>query len=91
MTLTHHYSAKRDAALAPIDPCFRLSLKRLLTALILLLVTQAHALDWQDSPEIGKLFGKAGVQGTFVLYDVGSNRLIGHDRVRAFTPKRAEK
>lgn len=57
----------------------------LFAAVILLLAGQAHALDWQDSPEVGKLFGNAGMQGTFVLYDVDADRLIGHDRDRAET------
>lgn len=64
-------------------------MKRLALALFLLFSSQAYALDWQDSPEIGQLFKAAGVEGTFVVYDVAAQRLVGHDRVRAnarFTP-----
>lgn len=60
-------------------------MKHLFAAGILLLTCQAHAIDWQDSQEVGKLFADAGVQGTFVLYDADAERLIGHDRVRAET------
>lgn len=60
-------------------------MKYLFTIVILLLVNPAHALDWQDSPELEKLFNNAGVQGTFVLYDVAVGRFIGHDRVRSET------
>lgn len=52
---------------------------------ILACASGAHALDWLDSPQIGALFAGAGVKGTFVLYDVAANRLVGHDRDRANT------
>lgn len=59
---------------------------RLLPFLLLLLLTPlAHALDWQDSPQLSRLFAEAGVRGTFVLYDVDAQRLVGHDRARAET------
>jgi beta-lactamase class D len=60
-------------------------MKHLFATVILLLASQAHALDWQNSQEVGKLFSDAGMQGTFVLYDVAADHLIGHDRVRAET------
>lgn len=60
-------------------------MKYLFAILMLLLVNSAHAIDWQDSPEVEKLFSHAGVQGTFVLYDVAENRFIGHSRARAET------
>ena len=60
-------------------------MKRFAFAVILLLSSQAYALDWQDSPKISQLFKKAGVEGTFVVYDVSAKRLVGHDRVRANT------
>jgi beta-lactamase class D len=57
----------------------------LFAIVMLLIVNPAHALDWQDSPEIKKLFNDAGIQGTFVLYDVAEDRFIGHDLARAET------
>ncbi|MDX9688818.1 class D beta-lactamase [Halopseudomonas formosensis] len=60
-------------------------MKRFASALIFLLSSQAYGLDWQDSREIGQLFEEAGVEGTFVVYDVSAGRLVGHDRVRAHT------
>ncbi|MGH8652534.1 MAG: class D beta-lactamase [Gammaproteobacteria bacterium] len=60
-------------------------MKRLFTAAILLLTSQAYALDWKDSPQVGKLFNNPGVKGTFVLYDVTAQRLIGHNHARANT------
>lgn len=41
--------------------------------------------SWQDSPEIGKLFESAGLNGTFVLYDVAANHFTGHQKERAET------
>ena len=60
-------------------------MKRLLSVVIMLLASNAYALDWQDSLESGKLFSNGGVQGTFVLYDLAADHLIGHNRVRAAT------
>jgi len=59
--------------------------KYLFTIVMLLLVNPAHAIDWQDSPEVKKLFNAAGMQGTFVLYDAAEDRFIGHDLARAET------
>ncbi|MDD2761635.1 MAG: penicillin-binding transpeptidase domain-containing protein [Methylomonas sp.] len=60
-------------------------MKYLFVAFLLMICQQTHALDWRDSPAIGKLFADAGVQGTFVLYDADAKAFIGHDRVRAET------
>lgn len=60
-------------------------MKHLFAVVFLLFANQVHAIDWQNSPKIAELFSNAGVQGTFVLYDVSAYRLIGHDRVRAET------
>ena len=60
-------------------------MKHLIAAVMLLLAGHVHAIDWQDNPALGKLFSEAGVQGTFVLYDVDAQRLIGHDKGRAET------
>ena len=54
-----------------------------LVLLGLWLVPAAHAVDWQESPQVAALFEDAGVTGTFVLHDVGAGSFIGHDRARA--------
>lgn len=58
-------------------------MKRLLTTAIVLFSFQAHATGWEESAEVAGLFKSAGVNGTFVLYDVAAERLIGHDKTRA--------
>jgi beta-lactamase class D len=64
-------------------------MRPLLTALWLILINtlpiHAFATGWKESAEIGKLFEAAGLHGTFVLYDVTANKLIGHDQARAQT------
>ncbi|PTN38239.1 class D beta-lactamase [Desulfonatronum sp. SC1] len=57
----------------------------IVTGFIFLFSCQAYALDWQDSPHVGQLFRDAGVTGTFVLYDVAAEQLVGHNRERAYT------
>lgn len=60
-------------------------MKSLFAAVILLFAFHAYALDWQDSSQVSQLFDRAGVQGTFVLYDVTAQRLTGHNPDRADT------
>lgn len=60
-------------------------MKQFLAALSMLLTSQAHALEWEQSDQVAALLQRAGVNGTFVVYDVAAQRLIGHDRVRAET------
>jgi beta-lactamase class D len=50
-----------------------------------LLSFPVQALNWQSSAVITQLFVAAGVDGTFVLYDVTAERFVGHDRLRAET------
>jgi beta-lactamase class D len=50
---------------------------------ILLLISQVHAADWEESPKVAELFKSVSVNGTFVLYDVTAQRFIGHDQTRA--------
>jgi beta-lactamase class D len=60
--------------------------KRYLIALFILsFACRAAAIEWEARGELGKLFADAGVQGTFVLYDVAAERFVGHDRARAET------
>lgn len=64
-------------------------MRPLLMALLLLFVNgfagRALALDWQDNPAVDKLFEAAGLNGTFVLYDIAANRFAGHQKTRAET------
>jgi beta-lactamase class D len=60
-------------------------MKYLFTAVIVLFSFQVHAVDWEESPAVGKLFKGVTVNGTFVLYDVTAERFIGHDQTRAET------
>ncbi|MFA6291027.1 MAG: class D beta-lactamase [Victivallales bacterium] len=60
-------------------------MRNLFSAIFLLIACQSYAFDWQDGPELSKLFSTSGVKGTFVLYDVSANRFIGHERFRAET------
>lgn len=59
-------------------------LYRLLLACVLInLVTLAHAQEWHELPEIGKLFEKAGIRGTFVLSRPDQNAFYGYNQQRA--------
>ena len=58
-------------------------MKHLIAAFVMLFTVHVHASDWVDSPAVGELFKTAGVTGTFVLYDVSNQKLIGHNWVRA--------
>lgn len=68
-------------------------MKKLVKVLVVtLVVTTAlsffglvQAMEWQDSTAIKEMFVKAGVQGTFVMYDVSEDKYIGYDRQRAET------
>ena len=57
----------------------------LFIALLFLLIGSsfAWAQEWQHSPKLEKLFKEAQIRGTFVLYDVSADTLIGHDHDRA--------
>jgi len=58
-------------------------MRKVFTCFMLLLVSQAHAHDMENNPELEKHFNEAGVNGTFVLYDVRANRFIAHNLPRA--------
>jgi len=60
-------------------------MKQIITAVFILLASQTHAADWEESPKVGALFKSAGVSGTFVLYDATANTYIGHNEARART------
>jgi beta-lactamase class D len=59
--------------------------KRLVAGLLLLFAWHAQAAGWEESRAVGELFKAAGLTGTFVLYDVGTEQLIGHNQSRAET------
>lgn len=59
-------------------------LKRILLTTMLLLSTAAQAMSFEENQAVAEVFQKAKVNGTFVLYDVAKQRLIGYN------PKRAE-
>jgi beta-lactamase class D len=58
-------------------------IRYVLAALILLIEFSAQAGDWTESPVVGQCFQEAGVNGTFVLYDVFSGTFIGYNGDRA--------
>lgn len=60
-------------------------MKRLIGIVILMVSGYASAVEWQHSAEAEQVFSDAGVRGTFVLYDVAQNKIIGFDRHRAET------
>lgn len=57
----------------------------MLALLAMLHGIQALGDDWEESAEVAVRFKHAGVDGTFVLYDVEAGRMTGHDRSRANT------
>ncbi len=52
---------------------------------LLLPASTAFATEWRESPAVAAVFKEAGLQGTFVLYDVQADRYTVHDRARAET------
>lgn len=61
-------------------------MKRLVGIVLLMLSGYASAVEWQHSFEVEQVFIDAGVRGTFVLYDVTQNKIIGFDQRRAEAP-----
>lgn len=58
-------------------------MKHFFALFIFLLLKQAYAFETASSPEVENLFKEAGVNGTFVLYDVNADRFVIHDLQRA--------
>lgn len=48
-----------------------------------LLVLQGCSGDWKESSEVGEIFKRAGLTGTFVLYDITAGTFAGHNQARA--------
>ena len=60
-------------------------MRHLIFCLLALLALPAFAADWEENSTIAQLFQNANLQGTFVLYDISSDRLKGHNQARAET------
>lgn len=60
-------------------------MKSLLGTIALWLLVQSNALAWEDSAAISELFHEQNIEGTFVLYDVQTQRLVRHAQERAHT------
>ena len=58
-------------------------MKRLSFILILLISNTSYGAQWQQSPELDKLFEEAAVKATFVVYDVQEDKFIGYNSARA--------
>lgn len=48
-------------------------------------ISNVYAVDWEESPKVEDLFTRAAVNGTFVLYDVTTQKYVGYDKIRAET------
>jgi len=59
--------------------------KGLLLTLLAWAAIPAWAAGWEENGQIGELFGRSGVQGSFVVFDAGADRYVGHNRPRAET------
>jgi beta-lactamase class D len=60
-------------------------LRYILLTLMLLLSTAVQAIDFEERQAVARVFQKAKINGTFVLYDVTQQRLLGYNRARAQT------
>lgn len=49
----------------------------------ILLTQQQIKTNWQERPDFGKYFQKAGVKGTFLLYNLKQDRYLVYNRQRA--------
>lgn len=58
-------------------------MKSRLALLLTLFALQGCSSSWKESAAIEQLFNKAGVTGTFVLYDVSAGSIIGHNKARS--------
>jgi len=60
-------------------------MKRIVGLIFLVVSSYVSATEWIHSSDIEAIFVDAEVRGTFVLYDVAENTVIGFDRDRAET------
>jgi beta-lactamase class D len=52
---------------------------------ITLILLPTLAFSWEEDPRISKLFNDAHIKGTFVLYDLSADKIIGFNQTRAKT------
>lgn len=57
--------------------------KFIVCLLILLVCPTVIAREWQDNDAVAQLFAKYQLVGTFVVYDVQQDKLIGYNQIRA--------
>ena len=60
-------------------------MKKFIWIILLSCVFNLRAADMFDASAVKDIFNEAGVNGTFVLFDVSADRLVIHNRVRAET------
>jgi beta-lactamase class D len=60
-------------------------MKQLLAVVFVLFTFRAYAIGWEESDKVAAIFKGSGVNGTFVLYDVTAQRVIGYGKARAET------
>ncbi|WP_287110013.1 class D beta-lactamase [Methylobacillus sp.] len=65
--------------------CWGDKMKYVLAIVVALLVFPVEAADWKERGDIGALFKSAGINGTFVLYDIADDAYIGYNQSRAET------
>lgn len=58
-------------------------MKSLLTVLLALFALQGCSTGWKEGAGVGEIFKSAGVEGTFVLYDVDADRFTGYNQSRS--------
>lgn len=58
-------------------------MKHFLAIAAILFIFQTHASGFEESAKVGEIFKSAGVNGTFVLYDVTAHTYTGHNKDRA--------
>lgn len=73
-----HFHGKLTAS-----PALLLTMKIIVMLFSALLCLPVQAAEWQENEALARLFKERNLTGTFVLYDVAGNRLIGHNRTRA--------
>ncbi|HEY5774855.1 MAG TPA: class D beta-lactamase [Xanthomonadales bacterium] len=58
-------------------------MNKLLAGFMFFIAGQVHAMEMVSDPQLENLFSEAGVDGTFVLYDVSAERMTAHNLPRA--------
>jgi beta-lactamase class D len=58
-------------------------MNQFLAVAVMLILFPSQVFGWEEHPRIADLFQKAGVSGTFVLYDVMADTFEGYNQARA--------